>query len=95
MYYNILIIHSLNFVQDDVVLQSSDVETSRSNDGDITSISEAEDILQHGIMGGDICIGNLQRESCPSEDDDDDDECAAKVLKKLSSKKKKKRVGQT
>ena len=59
--YNILIIHSLNFVQDDVVLQSADVETSRSSDGDITSISEAEDILQHGIMG-DIYIGNLQRE---------------------------------
>ena len=51
----------MDFVQEDVVLQSSDVETSRSSDGDITSISEAEDILQHGIMG-DICIGNLQKE---------------------------------
>ena len=51
----------MDFVQEDIVFQSSDVETSRSSDGDITSISEAEDILQHRIMG-DICIRNLQRE---------------------------------
>ena len=71
----------MDFVQEEVV-QSSDVETSRSSDGYSDGTTISEDILLHGIMGD---IRNLQGSSSEDEDDDeDDDEAVAKVLKKLN-----------